>query len=445
MFEFAAILLAAYLIGGIPFGYLVARGRGVDILAHGSGNIGATNVGRVLGYRFGLLVFVLDFAKGALPVVGAMLIQKYYPMAAGDLLRDEWLQHGLVEVAAGLMAFLGHVLPVYLGFRGGKGVATGAGVVAVLMPVPALSAIAAWVLLTSAIRYISLASIIAALVLCGIQLAMTFMDVEDPHNWFCVLAVGLVLIRHRSNMTRLLQGTENRLPPSARLDRLARALHVLAVGLCFGGNLFFTFLVTPLVFGTSQELSQLPEEKRPWLLRSAEFDRVTKIIDGSHEQGIRLAGRMVGGIFPSYFLMQILCGAIALVPALSWLKSFPAERVHGVRVWLVLGGLLLAVAGIWMERVVHDLQGPRNEAVARYLKSQTSPSSADLTLVEEMNAAKARFGIWHGISVLTNYAAILMVTGVMILTVWLPNETVRSLRAGSVSDGENPSLALPAR
>ena len=159
MLEFAGILAAAYLIGGVPFGYLVARRRGVDILAQGSGNIGATNVGRVLGLRFGVLVFFLDFAKGALPVALAMLLQKYYPVEPGDLLREDLLRHGLVEVGAGLLAFLGHLLPVYLGFRGGKGVATGAGVVAVLMPLPAILAMGVWVLLTVATRYISLASI----------------------------------------------------------------------------------------------------------------------------------------------------------------------------------------------------------------------------------------------------------------------------------------------
>src|SRR5579863_1160839 len=97
--------LAGYLIGSIPFGYLVARSRGVDILAQGSGNIGATNVGRVLGLRFGVLVFFLDFAKGALPVLGVMFLQK------NDWLREDWLRNGLAEVGAGLLAFLGHLWP----------------------------------------------------------------------------------------------------------------------------------------------------------------------------------------------------------------------------------------------------------------------------------------------------------------------------------------------
>src|SRR5438552_2287286 len=133
--------LAAYLIGAIPFGYLVARSRGVDILQQGSGNIGATNVGRVLGKRFGILVFAFDFAKGAAPALLARWLTT--PEIAEVVGRD-----GL-PVLAGLAAFLGHMFPVYLRFRGGKGVATGAGVVSVLVPIPTAGALVAWLLVAS--------------------------------------------------------------------------------------------------------------------------------------------------------------------------------------------------------------------------------------------------------------------------------------------------------
>src|SRR5437660_6293032 len=106
--------LLSYLTGAIPFGYLIARARGVDILHAGSGNIGATNVGRILGKRFGMLVFALDFAKGAVP---PCLSFRWSGVTAG--------------VTAGLAALIGHRFPAYLRFRGGKGVATGSGVVAV--------------------------------------------------------------------------------------------------------------------------------------------------------------------------------------------------------------------------------------------------------------------------------------------------------------------------
>src|SRR5829696_5575778 len=114
--------LAAYLVGAVPFGYLVARSRGVDIFAAGSGNIGATNVGRVLGRKFGLLAFALDFLKGVVPALAATLLSR---QVKPDLPADT------LGVTAGVMAFLGHLFPVYLRFRGGKGVATGAGVVVV--------------------------------------------------------------------------------------------------------------------------------------------------------------------------------------------------------------------------------------------------------------------------------------------------------------------------
>src|SRR6516164_9073771 len=124
-------VVGSYLLGGIPFGYLVGRWRGIDIFQHGSGNIGATNVGRLLGRRWGVLVFLLDFAKGAVPVLLAGLVPQ------GDSLPPATL-----KVTAGLAAFLGHLFPVYLRFHGGKGVATGAGVVAVLAPWETLLAVA---------------------------------------------------------------------------------------------------------------------------------------------------------------------------------------------------------------------------------------------------------------------------------------------------------------
>src|SRR4051794_7587449 len=114
-------LVIAYSVGAIPFGWLIARSRGIDIFHAGSGNIGATNVGRILGRKFGLLVFALDFAKGAVPVAAAGLLpaEAHAALELPDALR----------VGVALCAFLGHLFPVYLGFRGGKGVATGAGTV----------------------------------------------------------------------------------------------------------------------------------------------------------------------------------------------------------------------------------------------------------------------------------------------------------------------------
>src|SRR5208283_6016922 len=149
----AVTILISYLVGAIPFGYLISRTKGVDILHQGSGNIGATNVGRVLGRRFGILVFLLDFAKGAVPVAVALGLRDRAGAETTALLGPSGL-----GVCAGLAAFLGHLFPVYLRFRGGKGVATSAGVVAVLLPWPALGAVLTWVAVVCSTRYVSLAS-----------------------------------------------------------------------------------------------------------------------------------------------------------------------------------------------------------------------------------------------------------------------------------------------
>src|SRR5437667_3280262 len=144
--------LFSYLVGAIPFGFLVARWRGVNIFQCGSGNIGATNVGRILGKRFGVLVFFLDFAKGAFPVALAPWVGRRF---------DSDVPSETLSVIAGLGAFLGHLFPIYLRFRGGKGVATGAGVVAVLLPVPAAGAFVTWLTVVACTRYVSLASLVA--------------------------------------------------------------------------------------------------------------------------------------------------------------------------------------------------------------------------------------------------------------------------------------------
>src|SRR5262249_25677299 len=156
--------LLSYLAGAVPFGYLVGRWRGVDIFARGSGNIGATNVGRVLGRRFGVLVLVLDALKGALPTLAAAALHRALRPA---------LPPAPLPIVAGVSAFLGHLFPVYIRFRGGKGVATGAGVVAVLLPLETLAALLTWLVVVCASRYVSLASLAAAWVLCVLRLGLT--------------------------------------------------------------------------------------------------------------------------------------------------------------------------------------------------------------------------------------------------------------------------------
>ncbi|MFO0926008.1 MAG: glycerol-3-phosphate 1-O-acyltransferase PlsY [Gemmataceae bacterium] len=202
--DLLAVTVASYLVGAIPFGYLIARARGVDILAHGSGNIGATNVGRVLGRRWGVLVFLFDFAKGAAPVAIARWL----------LTQPDELPPDSLAVVAGISAFLGHLFPVYLRFRGGKGVATGAGVIAVLVPVLTAIVLVVWAAVLLTTRTMSLASLTAAALLLILRLATQ----EKPWHYehvvvtsFCLVACLLVFVRHQGNIRRLFAGTEHRL------------------------------------------------------------------------------------------------------------------------------------------------------------------------------------------------------------------------------------------
>ena len=193
----------AYLVGAVPFGLILGRAlRGVDLREHGSGNLGATNALRVLGVPLGLTVLALDFAKGCLPTLAA----EFHPATANG--------PGWSALAAGLAAVLGHVFPIYLGFRGGKGVATGAGVLAALAPLATAIAAVVFALTVAATRYVSLGSILAALAL-PITLAVTSGPAALDERLPALLAASsiavLVLARHRENVTRLLRGTENKL------------------------------------------------------------------------------------------------------------------------------------------------------------------------------------------------------------------------------------------
>jgi glycerol-3-phosphate acyltransferase PlsY len=198
--ELILLAVGSYLVGAIPFGYAVARLRGVDLLSQGSKNIGATNVGRVMGLWWGVLVFVLDFAKGALPV-----------LVAGWLFPQ---QGDAPRLLAGLSAFLGHLFPIYLGFRGGKGVATGAGIMLVLLPWLTLAGAALWAVVLLTTRYMSLASLSAAVLFVVLRLTLVpepFGERQGLLTWFCLVAAAAVWLRHLGNIQRLLAGTENRL------------------------------------------------------------------------------------------------------------------------------------------------------------------------------------------------------------------------------------------
>ena len=187
----AVVVLAAYLLGSIPFALILARRWGSDLRAVGSGNLGATNVMRASGVRAGVLVAILDMSKGAVSVWLAARISDGAPLPA----------------AAGLAAIIGHIYPIWLRFRGGKGVATACGVFSILTPLavpPALAIFAAAVWLT---KYISLGSVLASMALPPIAYAL---GSPAPAVIAAAAASAFIVFRHRSNLVRLFTGTERR-------------------------------------------------------------------------------------------------------------------------------------------------------------------------------------------------------------------------------------------
>jgi len=194
------IFFLSYLLGSIPWGYLFARLKGIDIRQQGSGNIGAANVLRVMGKKWGYLVFLCDFLKGFLSVKLGSLIATYF---LADL--------ALASVIAAIACVLGHDYPIWLGFKGGKGIATLAGaVLSLFSPLVFVSFGVVWITVFLIGRYTSLASISAAVAL-PIAAALIVAETERLLLvGFSVLMGALAVWRHRSNIVRLLNGTENR-------------------------------------------------------------------------------------------------------------------------------------------------------------------------------------------------------------------------------------------
>lgn len=196
------LLAAAYLLGAIPFGLLLTRWlTGKDPRQFGSGNIGATNASRTGGKKVGLLTLIADIAKGALPVAIAVQL-------AGNGPDREWL-----IAATAVAAFIGHIFPVYLRFKGGKGVATMFGVLIPWEPTVGLIAFAVWLVALAVWRYVALASILAGMTL---PLAAWLLGASLPAILACMLFCALMAVRHRSNVERMLAGNENRVGSSEK-------------------------------------------------------------------------------------------------------------------------------------------------------------------------------------------------------------------------------------
>ena len=196
------VLLVSYLLGSIPFGYIAGRIGGIDIRQSGSGNIGATNITRTLGKTYGYPVFALDFLKG----FGAVRLSMFLAERTAEI-RPE-----VAGIVAAVLSVLGHSFPIWLGFRGGKGVATSAGALFGLMPAALAIGAVVWSLTFQCTRYVSLASIMAAV---SIPIAvMGLLLLSHAGTWsffyFSLCLAALIIVRHRTNLSRLLHGTEPR-------------------------------------------------------------------------------------------------------------------------------------------------------------------------------------------------------------------------------------------
>jgi acyl phosphate:glycerol-3-phosphate acyltransferase len=209
------LIVGAYLLGSVPFGLLIGKARGVDIRTLGSKNIGATNVGRVCGRPWGVLAFALDLLKGLGPTLTAAMALAN-PTAAAPVAPAT---RSLCVLGVGMAAVLGHMFPVYLRFRGGKGVATTLGIALGVYPEltwAALAAFGVWVVVTFASRYVSLGSICAAV---AFPLALVVSRARNQaslaDDWPLVLCTTLlalmIIYRHRTNIKRLFNGTEQRI------------------------------------------------------------------------------------------------------------------------------------------------------------------------------------------------------------------------------------------
>ena len=213
MLAFIVIAVAAYLLGSIPTGYLVARAKGIDIRAVGSGNIGATNVFRALGKTAGTFVLLIDALKGWLAcVLGAFIAahfsSRYYDMRSDPDIVAQFTD-GLKQFAivAGICAVLGHNYTCWLKFKGGKGIATSAGVYFALAPLAAGIALGAWMVVFALSRYVSVASIAAAVALP----TAVWLTKDNLLLGIVTTALGLLAIfKHKGNIQRLLNGTEQR-------------------------------------------------------------------------------------------------------------------------------------------------------------------------------------------------------------------------------------------
>ena len=287
-------VLAAYLAGSIPFGYLVTHWvKGIDIRTVGSGNVGATNVGRTLGFRYFLLVFVLDMLKGFLPTLGfPWLVSRLTGEGRADL-----------PVLVALAAILGHTFPVYLKFRGGKGVATSVGTVLALDPISCAVSVVAFGGLLAVTRYVSLASLMGGLAFMTAHFAREASPLSREQiamSLFSIAVVILLFVRHRGNLARIWAGTERRVDFRGRGSAPDQKAHpsgkvILAVLLAL------VLVLTVLVGGVQlyrHATEPIQVSAGPWTLR--ETDRATTGQQRVDRVAFAAAGTRLAATCPRY-------------------------------------------------------------------------------------------------------------------------------------------------
>ena len=201
---YATLFLISYLIGSIPWAFILGKLKGIDIRKHGSGNVGATNARRVLGKKIGILCFFLDFLKGFLPLKSFLILCEKNIL---DISSD----YAFIIVAFSVIA--GHIWPIYLKFKGGKGVSTMAGILLATAPISLLIGGIIWTIIFYTFRYVSLASILAAITLPISAFILSKYEIDKLSNTMLTVLLALallIIIKHKSNIARLIKGTENR-------------------------------------------------------------------------------------------------------------------------------------------------------------------------------------------------------------------------------------------
>lgn len=202
VFEIGLLLACSYLFGSIPWGFIIGKLKGIDIRKQGSNNIGATNVTRLLGKPLGYTCFVLDFLKGFLPSYLMMFV-----------ITLPSLSHENGAILAILGTFFGHLFPIYLKFKGGKGVATGTGALLAISPIATVCGLIMWAIIFKATRYVSLASIVVSITVPVLTILFSLLNIYHVSvllQFFVSMIGAVAIIKHRSNISRLINGTEYR-------------------------------------------------------------------------------------------------------------------------------------------------------------------------------------------------------------------------------------------